>query len=86
MSDLIRTDFPFFYKVTIDNEFAPVRTCGTERDLQSVLAMYPDAKWEKVYPPAPPQTIDVMHIKVGEEQVLPAQQILRPSDLNPFEP
>ena len=86
MSDLVRTDRPFYYRVTVDNEAAPTRTCGTDKDLQSILEMYPDAEWEKVYPPAPPRTVDVMHVKVGEEQVLRAQQILEPSDLRPFEP
>ena len=83
---LVSATASFYYKVTVDNEFAPTRTCGTEKDLQSVLALYPNATWEKVYPPMPPQTVDVLHIKVGEEQVLRAQQLLEPSDLKPFEP
>jgi len=59
------------------------RHCGTMKDVKCVLTNFPGSTVEKIYVP-PPSTVDVPYVKVGEEQVLPMQQILPESDLQPF--
>ena len=83
---LINQDAPHYYMVYIENQIfeANTRCCGTKKDLEMVLRNYPDARWEKIYLPRTPDTVDVMYVDAGEEQVLQAQQILPESQSKPL--
>ena len=82
-SDLARTDFPHYYEMTLPN--GSKRHCGTLRDVECILSMYPDAVYAKILLPHPPQTVDVPYIRVAPDLELPMQQILPQSDLEPLE-
>ena len=85
-SALVHKDAPHYFHVDLvdhPNGLKQVH-CGSERDLQSVLRMNPGASWKKVYLPHAPDTVDVMYVETGKEQVLQAQQILEPSNAKPF--
>ena len=83
---LVPQDAPHYFQVYIeDHPFgANTRSCGTQKDLESVLKLYPGSRWEKIYLPHTPDTVDVMYVETGKEQVLQAQQVLQPSDAEPF--
>ena len=82
-SDLVRTDIPHYYEMTLPN--GSKRHCGTLRDVECILSMYPDAVYAKILLPHPPQTVDVPHIRVAPDLELPMQQILPESQLEPLE-
>ena len=76
---MIRWTAPHYFKVILED--GGTRCCGTAKDLERVLRIFPNAEVRKVYYPEPPRTVDVPHISVGKEQTLPMQQILPESDL-----
>ena len=82
-SDLVRTDIPHYFEMTLPN--GSKRHCGTLRDVECILSIYPDAVYHKVLLPHPPQTVDVPHIRVAPDQELPMQQILPQSELEPID-
>jgi hypothetical protein len=82
-SDLVRTDIPHYYEMTLPN--GSKRHCGTLRDVECILSMYPDAIYAKILLPHPPQTVDVLHVAMEPDLELPMQQILPESDLQPLE-
>ena len=83
-SDLVRTDIPHYYEMTLSN--GSKRHCGTLRDVECILSMYPDAAYTKILLPHPPQTVDVPYIRVAPDFELPMQQNLPESQLEPFIP
>ena len=83
-SDLVRTDIPHYYEMTLSN--GSKRHCGTLRDVECILSMYPDAVYAKILLPHPPQTVDVPYIRVAPDFELPMQQNLPESQLEPFIP
>ena len=82
-SDLVRTDIPHYYEMTLPN--GSKRHCGTLRDVECILSIYPDAVYAKILLPHPPQTVDVPHVRVAPDLELPMQQILPESQLEPIE-
>ena len=82
-SDLVRTDIPHYYEMTLPN--GSKRHCGTLRDVECILGMYPDAVYAKILLPYPPQTVDVPYVAMEPDLELPMQQILPESDLQPLE-
>ena len=82
-SDLVRTDIPHYYEMTLLN--GSKRHCGTLRDVECILSIYPDAIYAKILLPHPPQTVDVPHVSVAPDLELPMQQILPESQLEPLE-
>ena len=82
-SDLVRTDIPHYYEMTLPN--GSKRHCGTLRDVECILSMYPDAIYAKILLPHPPQTVDVPHVAVAPDFELPMQQVLPKSDLQPLD-
>ena len=82
-SDLVRTDIPHYYEMTLPN--GSKRHCGTLKDVECILSMYPDAVYAKILLPHPPQTVDVPHVAMASDAELPMQQILPESDLQPLE-
>ena len=82
-SDLVRTDIPHYYEMTLPN--GSKRHCGTLRDVECILSIYPDSIYAKILLPHPPQTVDVPHVSVAPDLELPMQQILPESQLEPLE-
>jgi len=82
-SDLVRTDIPHYYEITLPN--GSKRHCGTLRDVECILSIYPDAIYAKILLPHPPQTVDVPYVSVAPDLELPMQQILPESQLEPLE-
>ena len=82
-SNLVRTDIPHYYEMTLPN--GSKRHCGTLRDVECILSIYPDAVYAKILLPHPPQTVDVPHVRVAPDLELPMQQILPESQLEPIE-
>ena len=82
-SDLVRTDIPHYYEMTLPN--GSKRHCGTLRDVECILSIYPDAIYAKILLPHPPQTVDVPYVRVAPDLELPMQQILPESQLEPLE-
>ena len=72
---------PHYYELTLSN--GTKRHCGTMKDVECVLSIYPDAVYNKILLPHPPDTVDVPHITI-KDQELPMQQVLPQSDLQPF--
>ena len=60
------------------------RHCGTLRDVECILSIYPDAVYNKILLPPVPDTVDVPHIRV-KDQELPMQQILPESQAQPLD-
>ena len=82
-SDLVRTDIPHYYEMTLPN--GSKRHCGTLRDVECILSIYPDAAYAKILLPHPPQTVDVPYISVAPDLELPMQQSLPQSELQPLD-
>ena len=73
----------FYYKVYLEN--GQTRCCGSEKDLDIVLSIFPGSEVQKVFLPETPSTIDVPHVRIGEEYSLPMQQILPESQSLPLD-
>ena len=82
-SDLVRTDLPHYFEMTLPN--GSTRHCGTLKDVESLLSIYPDAVYHKVILPPPPQTVDVPYVRVAPDLELPMQQILPESQQQPLD-
>jgi hypothetical protein len=78
---VVRQECPHYYELTLPN--GSKRHCGTLKDVECLLSIYPDAIYSKVLLPPVPDTINVPYITV-KDQELPMQQILLPSDLEPL--
>ena len=76
-SELARSGVPHYFLMKRGPDWQ--RCCGTVRDVEGLLDIYPDATVTQVFPPQP-TTIDVPHITI-KDQELPMQQILPESDL-----
>ena len=81
-SDLVRTDLPHYFEMTLPN--GNKRHCGTLRDVECMLSIYPDAVYHKILLPHPPQTVDVPYVAVAPDFELPMQQILPESQQQPL--
>ena len=66
-------DAPHYFMVYIENQIfgANTRCCGTQKDLDMVLSeLYPGSRWEKVYLPHTPDTVNVSAEDLGREESL----------------
>ena len=79
---IVPQDVPHYYELKLPN--GTKRHCGTLKDVECVLSIYPDAIYSKILLPPVPDTVDVPHITV-KDQELPMQQILPQSDLEPLD-
>ena len=61
------------------------RHCGTLKDVECVLSIYPDAVYAKILLPPPPRTVDVPYVRLDPDLELPMQQILPESELQPID-
>ena len=82
-SELVAKEPPHYYEMTLPN--GSKRHCGTLRDVECILSIYPDAIYAKILLPHPPQTVDVPYVAVAPDFELPMQQSLPQSDLQPLE-
>ena len=82
-SELVAKELPHYYEMTLPN--GSKRHCGTLRDVECILSIYPDAVYAKILLPHPPQTVDVPYVAVAPDFELPMQQSLPQSDLQPLE-
>ena len=82
-SELVAKETPLYYEMTLPN--GSKRHCGTLRDVECILSIYPDAVYAKILLPHPPQTVDVPYVAVAPNFELPMQQILPESDLQPLD-
>ena len=82
-SELVAKETPHYYEMTLPN--GSKRHCGTLRDVECILSIYPDAVYAKILLPHPPQTVDVPHVAMAPDAELPMQLILPESDLQPLE-
>ena len=82
-SELVAKEAPHYYEMTLPN--GSKRHCGTLRDVECILSIYPDAVYAKILLPHPPQTVDVPYVAVAPDFELPMQQILPESDLQPLD-
>ena len=82
-SELVAKEAPHYYEMILPN--GSKRHCGTMKDVECILSIYPDAIYAKILLPHPPQTVDVPHVAMEPDLELPMQQILPESDLQPLE-
>ena len=83
MTELAFREFPHYFEVTLLN--GSKRHCGTMKDVESILSIYPDAVYNKILLPHPPQTVDVPHVRVAPDLELPMQQVLPESESIPVD-
>ena len=81
-SQLVPKECPHYFELALKN--GQKRHCGTMKDVERVLSIYPDAVYSKILLPPTPDTVDVMYVEGGKEQVLQAQQILPESQAKPL--
>ena len=71
------TSIPHYYVVKRGPNWQ--RHCGTMKDVECLLIIYPDATVTQVFPPQP-TTVDVPYVTI-KDQELPMQQVLPESNL-----
>ena len=86
-NELARQDAPHYYEVKIPNHpnGVPQMHCGTKKDADRLLELYPDATASKIYLPHPPKTVNVPHVVLDPDLELPEQNILPESELQPVD-
>ena len=85
-SEIVRAEMPHYYEIKFVNHPNGLEKvhCGTMKDVERMLEMYPDAIYSKILLPHPPQTVDVPYVKVAPDLELPMQQILPESQQEPL--
>ena len=84
---IVGRDLPHYFEVKIPNHPNGVSQMhvGQWRDVESVLERYPDATVTKIFPPNPPQTVNVSAENLGQEEALKeAVPALPESELEEF--
>ena len=71
------------YYSVFDRDGKKVADCGNIRDAISLVEMDSTRSYRQVKY-VNPQTVDVPHIRLDDDFQLPAQQILPPTELEPF--
>ncbi len=82
-SQIVIVEMSHYYELTLPN--GKKRHCGTLKDVECMLSIYPDAVYAKILLPPPPETVDVAHIELEPDLQLPEQKILSESDLLPID-
>ena len=85
-SEIVRAEMPHYYEIKFVNHPNGLDKvhCGTIKDVERMLEMYPDAIYSKILLPHPPETVDVPYVKVAPDLELPMQQILPESQQEPL--
>tara|TARA_A100001391_G_scaffold188464_1_gene159063 strand:- start:294 stop:608 length:315 start_codon:yes stop_codon:yes gene_type:complete len=94
---IVKSEMPHYYELKFNNHPNGLEKvhCGTMKDVERMLEIYPDAIYSKILLPHPPQTVEV-HAKSIEEPValptlriegqeIPMQQNLPQSELKELE-
>ena len=81
-SQIVTSGCPHYYELTLPN--GTKRHCGTLKDVECLLSIYPDAVYAKILLPPTPDTVDVPYIRVAPDLELPMQQILPESNTQPL--
>ena len=79
-SQLVTNNLPHYFVVKRGPNWQ--RHCGTMRDVESMLSIYPDATVTQVFPPNP-TVVAVPHITVTDQE-WPMHQILPESPFHPL--
>ena len=74
---LVKSQLPHYFVATRGQDWS--RCCGTLRDVESILSIYPDAVVTQVFP-RQPQIVDVPFVRVAPDLELPMQQVLPESE------
>ena len=82
-SQITKSECPHYYELILSN--GSKRHCGTIKDVESMLSIYPDATYKKILLPYPPEVVDVPFVRVAPDLELPMQQILNESELQPID-
>ena len=80
--EIVAKEGPHYFRVTLpEQEFgALTRDCGSQRDVDSILALYPGSTVEKVFLPVIKDPIDVSSVSLEPDPALPE------SNQQPFNP
>ena len=78
-SRIVPKECPHYFEMTLPN--GSKRHCGTIRDVECILSIYPDAVYSKILLPPTPDTVDVPYVRVAPDLELPMQQSLPESKL-----
>ena len=76
-SHLVKSQLPHYFVATRGLDWS--RCCGTLRDVDTILSIYPDAVITQVFP-RQPEVVDVPFVRVAPDLELPMQQVLPESD------
>ena len=70
---LVKSEMPHYFEMTLPN--GSKRHCGTMRDVECILSIYPDAVYNKILLPHPPQTVEVQATSIEDPVALPTIKI-----------
>ena len=94
---IVKSEMPHYYEIKFINHPNGLEKvhCGTMKDVERMLEIYPDAIYSKILLPHPPQTVEVQAKSIEEPvalptlkiegQEIPMQQNLPQSDLEKLE-
>ena len=74
---IVKSEMPHYYEIKFVNHPNGLEKvhCGTMKDVERMLEIYPDAIYSKILLPHPPQTVEVQATSVEEPLALPTIKI-----------
>ena len=81
-NQIVKAEMPHYYELTLPN--GTKRHCGTLKDVECMLSIYPDAIYAKILLPHPPKTVDVTHVELEPDLQLPEQKFYPNLTYNPL--
>ena len=74
---IVKSEMPHYYEIKFINHPNGLEKvhCGTMKDVERMLEMYPDAIYSKILLPHPPQTVEVQAKSIEEPVALPTLKI-----------
>ena len=94
---IVKSEMPHYYELKFKDHPNGIEKvhCGTMKDVERMLEIYPDAIYSKILLPHPPQTVEVQAKSIEEPvalptiklegQEIPIQQNLPQSELKELE-
>ena len=69
---------PHYYELKFKNHPNGLKQvhCGTMKDVELMLEIYPDAEYSKILLPQPPETVDVPYVSMAPDPELPTKDIV----------
>ena len=83
VSALAIQESPHYYEMTLPD--GTKRCCGTMKDVDCLLSIYPTAVYNKILLPTPPDTVNVSSVDLGKDKELAPQLILDQSEAQPLD-